>query len=236
MLDEITINNLAKSSEQHAFSALEIAKTYQIDNQEMAEMAADELVSIKSKQKELDEQRKAFTRPLDEKKKEIMALFEPAVTLLKDAETVLKGAINAWGEAERNRLAIERKAQQEILLRQQMEAEQAAQKARDEAAAASKAGDEAKAGELILAASAKESEAEAVQYAALARVEPAKLSGISERMDWDFEVIDPASIPREYLVVDESKIRRVVKALGAASNIAGVRVFQKPVVSVRARR
>lgn len=236
MLDEITINNLAKSSEQHAFSALEIAKTYTIDNAEMAAMAADELVSIKSKQKDLDEQRKAFTRPLDAKKKEIMELFDPAVSLLKDAETVLKKAIGDWNETERQRLALERKAQQDELKRQQVEAEKAAQKAREEAAEAAKAGDEARAGELIVAASAKEAEAEAVQFAALPQVAHAKLPGVSERKDWDFEITDPAAIPREYLAVDESKIRRVVKALGAESNITGIRVFQKPVVSVRARR
>jgi len=60
-----------------------------------------------------------------------------------------------------------------------------------------------------------------------------KISGISTRKDWDFEVQDITKLPAQYLLADEKKIRKVVQALGDQANIAGVRVFQKVVTIVR---
>ncbi len=65
---------------------------------------------------------------------------------------------------------------------------------------------------------------------------PIKIAGISGRQEWDFEIADASRIPREYLMIDETKIRRVIKALGSEANIPGVRAFQKTVMSVRAKR
>lgn len=46
---------------------------------------------------------------------------------------------------------------------------------------------------------------------------------------WDFEIIDEKAIPREYMVPDLVKIRKVVTALKNQSNIAGVRAYSKRV-------
>ena len=65
--------------------------------------------------------------------------------------------------------------------------------------------------------------------------EPPKVAGLSFREEWDFEIVDSALVPSEYKIVDEVKLRKVVKALGkAASNINGIRVFSRKVVSGRA--
>jgi hypothetical protein len=62
--------------------------------------------------------------------------------------------------------------------------------------------------------------------------EPPKVAGLSFREEWKYEVIDPNLVPREYLMIDESKLRKVVKALGkAAANIPGIRVYPEKVVS-----
>lgn len=50
---------------------------------------------------------------------------------------------------------------------------------------------------------------------------------------WNFTITNEALIPREYLMVDEVKIRRVVKALKADTKIPGVRVFDEGGVSIR---
>lgn len=233
---EKEITDLAVVAEKQSYSVLEVAKSYTIDDSVMAEMAASELVSIKTKQKELDEQRKSYTRPLDDKKKEIMGLFEPAVVLLKDAEQVLKAALSIWQEQERQRIAIERKKQQDELARQQREAAQAEQEARKAAAKAAHSGDEEKARELAQIADNKTAQAEALQFAPPVAAPSQKLSGISGREEWDFEITDISKIPREYLIVDEVKVRRVVKALGSQTRIDGVRVFQKTVMAVRTKR
>lgn len=62
--------------------------------------------------------------------------------------------------------------------------------------------------------------------------ETPKVAGMTFRDDWKFEIENETLIPREYLMVDESKIRKVVKALGKATSIPGVRVWaEKNVVA-----
>lgn len=236
VLVEKEITDLAATAEKTSYSVLEVAKSYEIDDSVMAEMAGSELVAIKAKQKELDEQRKNWTRPLDDKKKEIMNLFKPAEDLLKDAEQVLKSALGVWQEKERQRIALERKVQQEEIARQQREAAEAERNAREAAAQAMREGNEEKAQELVQAANAQAVQVEVLQFAPPVSAEPQKIAGVSGRQDWDFEITDISKIPREYLMIDETKIRRVVKALGSEANIPGVRAFQKTVMSVRTKR
>jgi hypothetical protein len=64
---------------------------------------------------------------------------------------------------------------------------------------------------------------------------PPKVEGISSRVDWDFEVADPALVPDTYKVIDERKIRGVVRALKDQTHIPGVRVFPRRNEAVRTR-
>ena len=61
-----------------------------------------------------------------------------------------------------------------------------------------------------------------------------KVAGAVARTTWDFEVVDAAKLPREYMVPDEKKIRAVVKAMKEGTKIPGVRVFETAAVSGRA--
>ena len=63
---------------------------------------------------------------------------------------------------------------------------------------------------------------------------PPKVEGVSFREDYDFEITDPALLPREFLMADEKRIRGVVKAMRAATAIPGVRAFPRRIASVRA--
>lgn len=63
---------------------------------------------------------------------------------------------------------------------------------------------------------------------------PPKVEGVSFRTEFDFRIVDESRIPREYLAVDEKKIRGVVKALRQQARIPGVEVFERRVSSVRA--
>lgn len=62
---------------------------------------------------------------------------------------------------------------------------------------------------------------------------PPRVEGVSFRDEWDFRITDEAKIPREYLVVDQKKIRGVVKAMRQATRIPGVEAFPRRVSSVR---
>lgn len=56
-----------------------------------------------------------------------------------------------------------------------------------------------------------------------------EVEGFSTRKDWSFVIEDASKIPDEYKVIDEKKIRAVVKALKDQCKIPGVRVFEKEI-------
>jgi hypothetical protein len=81
------------------------------------------LRSIKGKIKEIDTLRKSMTKPLDESKKNIMALFQPAELKLAEAVTVVSRAMITWeNEQETKRREFERRAQAEAQKRAEEEA------------------------------------------------------------------------------------------------------------------
>lgn len=51
------------------------------------------------------------------------------------------------------------------------------------------------------------------------------------RTTWEFEITDEAQVPREYLAVNEQKIRQAVKA--GIRQVAGVRIYEKTSTSFR---
>ena len=59
----------------------------------------------------------------------------------------------------------------------------------------------------------------------VAVAEAPKMAGFSVVTSWDFRIVSPDLLPREFLVPDESKIRGVVRAMKAATKIPGVDVF-----------
>lgn len=54
------------------------------------------------------------------------------------------------------------------------------------------------------------------------------------RDNWTYEIIDAALVPREYLTVDGPAITKAVKS--GVREIAGVRIFNEPVVAMRERQ
>jgi len=68
-----------------------------------------------------------------------------------------------------------------------------------------------------------------------APVVPAPVAtGLSLRKVWKFRIKDAALLPREYLIPDEVKIGRVVRALKGDAKIPGVSVYSEDDVSSRA--
>lgn len=57
-----------------------------------------------------------------------------------------------------------------------------------------------------------------------------KVSGIQFRDMWRAEVLDPMSVPREYLMVDEKKLDAIAKALKADARVPGVRFYSEKIV------
>ena len=56
------------------------------------------------------------------------------------------------------------------------------------------------------------------------KLEKPKLEGTSVRKRYDFDIVDPTLIPREYLIVDTAAIGKVVRAMKEKTNIPGIKV------------
>jgi len=166
---------------------------------------------------------------------------------VEGAERVLKGKLTTWDEAQAHqRREAEAAAQRERerleqAARRQAEAEQRRLQAEaetrrlEEASALEARGDGAAAVRLLEAPIPVPLVVAAPVFMPAPAPAPApKVEGISFREDYDFEILDAAVIPREYLMPDEKKIRGVVRAMRASTNIPGVRAFSRRVASVRA--
>jgi hypothetical protein len=60
-----------------------------------------------------------------------------------------------------------------------------------------------------------------------------KVEGVTTRESWNFKITDERLVPREFLAVDEDKIRRHVRNLKTFAVIPGVEVFKTETVVVR---
>lgn len=52
------------------------------------------------------------------------------------------------------------------------------------------------------------------------------VANVQPRSAWEFRVVDLAAVPREYLMVDEKKVAKVVKALKADTSIPGIEAYE----------
>lgn len=59
------------------------------------------------------------------------------------------------------------------------------------------------------------------------------LEGVTTRSTWKYSVEDLTAVPREYLTLDEKKIKAVVKAMKGDTAIPGIRVFEDGTVAVK---
>jgi DNA repair exonuclease SbcCD ATPase subunit len=169
-------------------------------------------------------------------------------------------------EAERLRIEREKKRLEEDVLRKAREAEEKAERERrrleEEAErlnkeAAKKTNDEAAlkhideerekirlqaeenrkiAEEETTLAIDEAAKAEAAMAPAPIVPEAPKTAGLAMRDNWCFEVVDPAAVPREYLIINEVAIGKIVRALRGKIEIPGIRVFNRPIMASIGRR
>ena len=198
-----------------------------------------DLQRVKSAQKRLEETRTSITGPMNAALKRVNDFFRAPTERLATIERTIKSQLVAFAdEQERIRREEQRKAdeaarrERERLEAQAREKAEADRRAAEAAAAAGRAEEAAKLA--ARAAAAEEKAAAKVDDLAVRAAttvapvvvrDPPKVAGVSTREVWKFEITDSAAIPREYLVVDEARIRKVVQALKGDAKIAGVRVY-----------
>lgn len=209
-LVQLSIPIPSNEAEDRAQSALDHARSVNIATAEQYENGAHELQAIKAKWKEIDDARKELKRPIDEAAKRIQAFFGKPLDFLAQAESIIKGKLVAYqNEQDRLRREEQRKAD-EAARRERERLEERAAKA---------------------AAAGKVDKADELQHAAAAIVAPViqreapKVAGLAMRETPKFEITDASKLPREYLMPDEQRIRKVVNALKLDANIPGIRVW-----------
>lgn len=185
------------------------AKGFVIRTPEMKAKSSELLQKVKGKLADYEIIEKACKKPFKDKIDIITALFKNPLTVLKQAEAILKNAILDWND----KLEADRKAKEEELKKQQ------AAEAKKLEAKAAKTKDPEKKAELQATAEAIKSVVPVVATAAV------KVDGEVTVKNWDFEVIDPLKVPIEYQMPDEVKIRKVVKATEGSLQIPGIRIY-----------
>ena len=187
-----------------------------IRNQEGYTEAAGWLKSIKGFLKSIEDARTRITKPINDSLREVNAQAKAAAEPFLDSEARIKRAMLAWSD-EQDRL------QREAQRRQNEAAEKERLRLQEIAARAAAKGQVGKAEQF-------EERAQAVT-APVVQTQAPKVAGVSIPKVWTFEITDEDLIPREYLSVDESRIRRVVTALKGDTQIPGVRVFEQKRIS-----
>lgn len=178
--------------------------------------AAGWLKSIKGFLKSIEDARTRITKPINDSLREVNAQAKEAAAPFVESEAKIKKAMIAYSD-EQDRLAREEQRRQNEI------AEKERRRLQEIADRAAAKGQETKAEQF-------QERAQAVT-APIAQQAAPKVAGIAIPKVWVFEITDEDLIPREYLVVDETRIRRVVTALKGDTNIPGVRVFEQKRIS-----
>lgn len=183
------------------------ADTYTIQSQNDIAIATEFLVKVKARAKRIEELRQFFVKPLNDQVKAINDRFKSVIKPLEEIEAKVKRSISDYTlEQDRQRREKERELQ-EAHAKEMAKQEKAADRAGTE---------------FVPTAAPKIEKA-----MPSVKTESGKTTTIKV---WKFEVKDAAAVPREYLVVDETLIRKAVQA--GAREMPGVRIYEDVQVKV----
>jgi hypothetical protein len=234
-----------------AQSALTMVESMAIDSPETYELAADELMAIKSKSKQLEEQRTSITGPINKALKAVNDLFRGPSDYLASAEKMIKGKMIAY-TTEQERIAAEERRRAEAAIRAEQE-RIARETAEREAAAKAEADKLLAEGNAEAAAEVQAQAAiEAASMAATAEVMTApvieapsnKVQGISSRSVWKARVTDKAELiafvaanPQfaNILDVNMSALNQMAKAMKGAMKIGGAEAYEEKTLAAGSR-
>lgn len=166
-----------------------------VTNKDEYTQAGDVMKMCKQKIKEVDEERKTFTAPIDEAKKRIMAKAKEITEPLEKYIEKIEKAMGAWYLVEQKRIADENKRLEE----------EAITKAKEENSTST---------DIVVPI---------VEQVKTTHGNVATTTGITYN---DFELVDLNLVPREYLMLDESKVKEAINK-GGVKEIAGIKIEEK---------
>jgi hypothetical protein len=218
--------------EAEAGSMLAQARTMAITTPDDAANAAAFLKELKAVKLKITETFGPLKKAASDAHKKVVAVEAQHLEPVEKADRLVRDKVGAWNaEQERIREQQLREAQEKAEAEARAQREAEAKALQEQAAAAKRAGDAEQAAELRT--TAKEIKAAPLVVAVEAPAPVAKLDGVSTRYTYDFEVTNPALLPREYLTPDLKAIKGVVSSLKDKTNIPGVKVIRRSSVTVR---
>lgn len=214
------MENQESQIKNEALSLQKTAETMLINSSEEYQIATEFLIKCRQSRKKIDEFCDPVISAAHDAHKAALAQKRKLTDPVLVAEKIITPKINAYRQ-EQDRI---RRAEEERL---RLEAQKKAEEERlAQAIEAEKQGDQLSADILV----------ETPVVAAPVFVAPTvpKVEGISDREVWKFKVVNPALVPNEYKIIDESAIGKVVRALKDRTSIPGIQVYPEKVLSVRA--
>lgn len=187
--------------------------------------AVDFLKEVNTKMKDFKAQREKYIKPMKDSIKAIDDKLKEPIKLLEDTEATLREKLNAYlaevQKQEEERLAIERKQAEDNALKEIDSLENMKTQASEFDDVTQKA----------IQRTIENKQNRAIEATALQEKINLSTSSASVSTVWDFEVTDKSQLPLEYLKVDEVAIRNAIR--NGQREIAGVKIFQKPQLSLR---
>lgn len=187
--------------------------------------ATDVLARIQTFQREAESERVRLVRPLNDHVKVVNDAFKRVLAPVVEADRALRDKVLAYNR-EQQRLAAEKAAEAETLRLQSAARLKEAEKAEAK-------GETGVAEQLLTGAVASEQGAKAAQAEAVlpSRHVVTGAGSSTVRKEWTFRVVEPAQVPREYLVLDERRVREAIRS--GVRAIAGLEIFQEEKLAVR---
>lgn len=183
------------------------------------------LKEISQKKKDFKAQRDKYVKPMKDSIKAIDEKLQEPIKLLKKMEMIVRETLNNYlaevNRREQERIALEKKKAEEEALRKMEELERIK----------TQAGEYDEVTQKAIERTIDNEQNKIVEATTKQEKINLSTSGASVSMVWDFEIIDKAQIPLEFLKVDETAIRNAICA--GQREINGVKIFQKPQLSLR---
>lgn len=183
------------------------------------------LKEIAQKKKDFKAQRDKYVKPMKDSIKAIDEKLQEPIKTLEKMEAIVRETLNNYlaevNRREQERLALEKKKAEEEALRKMEELEHAKLQSGEYDEVTQKA----------IARTVDHEQNKIVEATTKQEKINLSTSGASVSMVWDFEIIDKAQIPLEFLKVDETAIRNAIRA--GEREISGVKIFQKTRLSLR---
>lgn len=204
---------------------VEIATDFKVEDDEGATLAGEQVSAVAKLAKKLNDERLEKTRPIDELKAEIKALYDEPINKLEFAGQVLRRELAGFVQRREAERAEQRRIEQERIDRERREAEAELRREQERLSALKSTAAIERAQDRIEQASAK---VEQAQITAPTVAAAAKIKGFGVRktlvVDWDnFDkasfIKAAAANPKlqKYLLPDKAEINKVVRAMQSAA-------------------